>query len=88
MVMQHVVQGFNLEACSDAPRWRINDTVQLTLEPTVSPEVVNTLKAIGHQPHVLDLNNLDIGSAQLIAPRLRMMVAQPTCSGDGQATTR
>ncbi|WP_338563676.1 gamma-glutamyltransferase family protein [Erwinia sp. E_sp_B01_3] len=65
MVLRSVAEGHNPQACSDAPRWRINDDSVLTLEPTVSDEVVEGLKAMGHAPEVLPPGNLDFGSAQL-----------------------
>ncbi|OBR46312.1 gamma-glutamyltransferase family protein [Paraburkholderia tropica] len=66
MVMRRVLEGSNPQACSDAPRWRINDTADLTLEPTVSSAVIDELRAMGHTPQVLTPDNLDFGSAQLI----------------------
>ena len=53
MVLRHVVEGLNPQACADAPRWRINDAAALTLEPTVPPAVVEGLQAMGHTPQVL-----------------------------------
>ena len=67
MVLRHVVEGLNPQACADAPRWRINDAAALTLEPTVPPAVVEGLQAMGHTPQVLPPGNLDFGSAQLAA---------------------
>jgi gamma-glutamyltranspeptidase/glutathione hydrolase len=40
MVLRRVVEQHNPQACSDAPRWRINDTGALTLEHTVPAQVV------------------------------------------------
>jgi len=65
MIMRHVVEGLNPQACSDAPRWRINDGGMLTVEPTVAGEVVEKLVEMGHRPQVLPCGNLDFGSAQL-----------------------
>ena len=66
MVLRTVVEGSNPQASSDAPRWRINDTATLILEPTVSATVVEGLVQRGHRPEVLGPDNLDFGSAQLI----------------------
>ena len=66
MVLRHVVEGRNPQAASDAPRWRINDAATLTLESTVPQEVVNELIAMGHEPQVAPVVNLDFGSAQII----------------------
>ena len=65
MVLRHVMEGLNPQACADAPRWRINDAAALTLEPTVPAAVVQGLQAMGHTPQVLPHGNLDFGSAQL-----------------------
>lgn len=66
MVLRHIVEGHNPQAASDAPRWRINDAATLTLESTVPQEVVKELIAMGHQPEIAPVVNLDFGSAQLI----------------------
>jgi len=66
MVLRSVSEGHNPQACSDAPRWRINDDAILTVEPTVNPEVVEGLKSMGHDPKVLKAGNLDFGAAQLV----------------------
>jgi gamma-glutamyltranspeptidase/glutathione hydrolase len=65
MVLRRVVEQLDPQACSDAPRWRIDDAGALTLEPTVDPAVVAGLEALGHQPRVAPPDNLDFGSAQL-----------------------
>ena len=66
MVLRRTVEQRNPQACADAPRWRINDAAVLTLEHTVSQEVISGLVAMGHAPQVAQLNSLDFGSAQLI----------------------
>ena len=67
MVLRYVAEGHNPQACSDAPRWRIDDTATLILEPTVPQAVVDGLVAMGHTPRVLPHGNLEFGSAQLVA---------------------
>jgi gamma-glutamyltranspeptidase/glutathione hydrolase len=66
MVLRHVVEQHNPQACSDAPRWRINDVGTLMLEHAVSKQVVDGLIAMGHVPTVTPPDSLDFGSAQLI----------------------
>lgn len=66
MVLRHVAEGLNPQACTDAPRWRINDSAELTLEPTVALEVIEGLRTLGHRPRVMPPGNLEFGSAQLI----------------------
>jgi gamma-glutamyltranspeptidase/glutathione hydrolase len=65
MVLRHVVEGLNPQACSDAPRWRINDAATLTVEPTVPDAVLDGLRAMGHAPEKTTPGNLLFGSAQL-----------------------
>lgn len=66
MTLREAVEELNPQACSDAPRWRINDAGALTLEHTVAPQVVDGLRAMGHAPEVAAADSLDFGSAQLI----------------------
>ena len=67
MVLRFVAEGRNPQACSDAPRWRINDAGALTLEAAVPAAVVEGLIERGHAPQVAPPDSLDFGSAQLIA---------------------
>jgi len=66
MVLREAVEGLNPQACSDAPRWRINDAGALTLEHTVPADVVDGLRALGHDPQVAAPGSLEFGSAQII----------------------
>ncbi|MHA6848558.1 gamma-glutamyltransferase family protein [Ralstonia syzygii] len=66
MVLRKVVEQHNPQACSDAPRWRLDDSAALILEPTVSPNVVAGLQAMGHTPRVMPEDTIDFGSAQLV----------------------
>lgn len=66
MVLRHVAEGLNPQACSDAPRWRINDAGALTLEAGVPAATVDGLRALGHAPQVAATDSLDFGSAQLV----------------------
>lgn len=66
VVLRHVVEGLNPQACSDAPRWRINDAEVLTIEPAVPDVVVEGLRAMGHSPERQAPGNLLFGSAQLV----------------------
>ena len=66
MVLRHLVEGLNPQACSDAPRWRINDAGTLTVEPGVPQAVVQGLQEMGHRPEKQVPGNLLFGSAQLV----------------------
>jgi gamma-glutamyltranspeptidase/glutathione hydrolase len=66
-VMRFVDESLNPQACSDAPRWRIDDVGKLTVEATMPQGVVDGLRALGHEVAVQPSNSLDFGSAQAIA---------------------
>ena len=66
-VMRFVDEYLNPQACSDAPRWRIDDVGKLTVEASMPAAVVEGLKAMGHELSVMPANSLDFGSAQAIA---------------------
>lgn len=66
-VMRFVDEYLNPQACSDAPRWRIDDVGKLTVEASMPAAVVEGLKAMGHEVTVMPANSLDFGSAQAIA---------------------
>ena len=65
--MRFVDENLNPQACSDAPRWRIDDVGNLTVEASMPQSVVDGLKAMGHEVAVQPANSLDFGSAQAIA---------------------
>jgi len=66
-VMRFVDEYLNPQACSDAPRWRIDDLGKLTVEAAMPANVVEELKNMGHEVTVMPTNSLDFGSAQAIA---------------------
>ena len=66
-VMRFVDEYLNPQACSDAPRWRIDDAGKLTVEAAMPASVVNGLRSLGHDVAVMPTNSLDFGSAQAIA---------------------
>jgi gamma-glutamyltranspeptidase/glutathione hydrolase len=66
-VMRFVDEYLNPQACSDAPRWRIDDAGNLTVEASMPTTVVEGLEARGHKVTVMSANSLDFGSAQAIA---------------------
>jgi gamma-glutamyltranspeptidase/glutathione hydrolase len=66
-VMRFVDEYLNPQACSDAPRWRIDDLGKLTVEATMPANVVEGLKNMGHEVTVMPVNSLDFGSTQAIA---------------------
>jgi len=66
-MMRFVDDHLNPQACSDAPRWRIDDYGKLTVEAEMPQSVVAGLKAMGHEVSVQPQDSLEFGSAQAIA---------------------
>lgn len=66
-VMRFIDEYLNPQACSDAPRWRIDDLGKLTVEASMPTATVDELRAMGHEVTVMPVNSLDFGSAQAIA---------------------
>ena len=56
----------NPQAASDAPRWRIDTAAKVGIEHGVSAEVIEALRARGHQVTQADRWSTDFGRAQLI----------------------
>lgn len=89
VAMRHVLDGANPQACSDGPRWRINDVGELTVEAGVPADTVRGLQAMGHQVAVQPADSIEFGSCQAIA-RLSSDLADGYVAGsdhrrDGQA---
>lgn len=66
MVIHSVVEGFNPQASSDAPRWRIDAQGQLIVEASMPTECVQGLRTMGHDVKVMPADTLEFGSAQLV----------------------
>lgn len=87
--MRFIDDGCNPQACSDGPRWRIDDAGALTVEASVPAQTVRDLEALGHEVSVMPADSLDFGSAQAIA-RLSERIEDGYAAGsehrrDGQA---
>jgi gamma-glutamyltranspeptidase/glutathione hydrolase len=65
--MRFIDEYLNPQACSDAPRWRIDDLGKLTVEATMPTDIIEGLKNMGHEIMVMPVDSLDFGSAQAIA---------------------
>ena len=67
MIMRFIDDQMNPQACSDSPRWRINDAGALTVEATMPTAVIEGLRKLGHHVTIMPSDSLDFGSAQAIA---------------------
>jgi gamma-glutamyltranspeptidase/glutathione hydrolase len=56
----------NPQAACDAPRWKVQRGLELDLESTMPPEVVEGLRALGHQIKPTLDTYMDFGSGQFI----------------------
>ena len=75
----------NPQAASDAPRWRIDTGVEVGIEYGVSPDVVDALRARGHELSQADRWSTDFGRAQLIYKMDDGYCAASERRTDGQA---
>ncbi len=64
MMLRIFDYGQNPQTASDAPRWRIEQGLEVSLEPGINPDVIKTLKAKGHLITLAD--STGFGGAQLI----------------------
>ena len=62
--------GFNAQAASDAPRWRVkDDNSSIAVEWNFPAETVEALRAMGHDVEVAPRLDLEFGSAQIAMRR-------------------
>ncbi len=67
VAMRYLEDGSNVQACIDAPRWRIDDVGQLTVEAEMPVSTVKGLSALGHNVLVQPKGAMEFGSSQMIA---------------------
>jgi len=75
----------NPQAVSDAPRWRVDDGLNVNIERGVPAEVVSGLNARGHRVAQADRWSTDFGRAQLIYRMEDGYFAASEQRTDGQA---
>lgn len=87
-IMRYIDDAMHPQACSNAPRWRINDEGQLTVEANMPQSIIDGLQALGHVLEVMPADSLEFGSAQAIAKRestCTMYIAGSDHRRDGQS---
>ena len=67
VAMRYLEDGSNVQACIDAPRWRIDDAGELTVEAEMPQATVDGLNALGHKVLVQPKGAMEFGSSQMIA---------------------
>jgi gamma-glutamyltranspeptidase/glutathione hydrolase len=75
----------NPQAASDAPRWRVHDGLNVSVEHGVTPAVAEELRRRGHIVTQEAAHSLAFGSAQLIRKLEQGYVAASDHRRDGQA---
>lgn len=54
------------QAACDAPRWRFNEGLSINVEPSMAPQTVDGLRALGHQIGDIHDSYQDFGAGQFI----------------------
>jgi gamma-glutamyltranspeptidase/glutathione hydrolase len=85
MMMRLAVFGQNPQAMSDAPRFRVEPGPLVHVEAHLPAEVVEALRARGHQVEVAPRDSLEFGSAQMIYKAADGYIAASDSRRDGQA---
>jgi gamma-glutamyltranspeptidase/glutathione hydrolase len=81
--------GQNPQTACDAPRWRVNAGMEVSVEATMSAATVQGLRDLGHQTLLSKDSYLDFGAGQFIwragDPAVEGYVAASDARRDGQA---
>lgn len=86
MANRVLLHGQNPQAASDAPRWQVLENGQLAVEASMTPSVVDELRAMGHTVTVeAGWANQAFGGAQLILRSDNGYIAGSDQRKDGQA---
>jgi gamma-glutamyltranspeptidase/glutathione hydrolase len=75
--------GQNPQAASDAPRWRVDENLEVSIEPGFAPDVIDELSRRGHRIRMGTPG--DFGGAQLIYKLSDGYLAASDHRKDGQA---
>lgn len=65
-LVRMLVHGQQPQAACDAPRWKVASALDVDCEPTMHPDVVDGLKALGHRVVATEDTYMDYGSGQFI----------------------
>ncbi|MDB5619299.1 gamma-glutamyltransferase family protein [Tardiphaga sp.] len=86
MVLRVLLHGQNPQAAADAPRWRVNDGLNVAVEPSFDPSVVDALRHRGHAISTDEARGVfAFGGAQLILKTEAGYAAGSDPRKDGQA---
>jgi gamma-glutamyltranspeptidase / glutathione hydrolase len=85
VMLRMVDYGQNPQAVADAPRWRVEQGLEVNFEQGVPASVIDDLKSRGHRITQADRWNTDFGRAQLIYRLEDGYLAASERRTDGQA---
>jgi len=88
-LVRMIDHGQNPQAACDAPRWRVNEGLDINVEAAMPGATLERLKALGHQLEVIEDSYQDFGAGQFIwrmgDPAVEGYVAASDPRRDGQA---
>jgi gamma-glutamyltranspeptidase/glutathione hydrolase len=85
VLIRIVDYGQNPQAALDAPRWRIDGALQVTIEPGFEPRVYDELRQMGHDVKVADARTVAHGRGQVAFRLDDGYLAASDLRSDGQA---
>ena len=89
-LVRMIDHGQSPQAACDAPRWRYNTGLNLNVEASMAPGLVQGLQALGHELDVINDSYQDFGAGQFIwragDPRVEGYIAASDPRRDGQAS--
>lgn len=84
-VLDRVLRGWNPQAALDAPRWRIEGGLRVSVEPQMPVDVVDALRDMGHDIHVATASDVNFGGGQIALRHGGVWVGGSDPRRDGQA---
>jgi gamma-glutamyltranspeptidase/glutathione hydrolase len=88
-LVRMIDHGQNPQAACDAPRWRVNEGLDINVEAAMPGATLDRLKAVGHHLEVIEDSYQDFGAGQFIwrmgDPAVEGYVAASDPRRDGQA---
>ncbi|MCH2136198.1 MAG: gamma-glutamyltransferase family protein [Phycisphaerales bacterium] len=84
-VLDRIRRGWNPQAALDAPRWRFEGGLRVSVEPQMPDAVVESLRSMGHKVHVAKARDVSFGGGQIAMRHAGAWMGASDCRRDGQA---
>ena len=84
-VLHRVAFGWNPQAALDAPRWRVEGAERVAVEPQMPPEMIASLRGMGHDIHVASARDVSFGGGQVTLRHNDHWIGASDCRRDGHA---